>query len=538
MFSSTADRMTDRPRKTRRSGSRNHFLGGLAFSAVTAALLSWAAPASAGCGCEKAPPDLASVRPAATYAGAKVTIFGGQLNAGQSYTVDFVSGVTAASASVNATAVILRDLADGTNQVQLVVTLPTLPLGPTRIDVRNAGGLVMSLADDELTVVPVPIAISSTVGAYTYPGYRAAVGRDGTVYVTLDMSGVTQPRVIRAQALGYAMRFTASDVVFYNTQGFLMQLLDERMPGLFSISPTNSAADSDVLQYSRHEFNTFFLQHGERQAHALDPNDSNWHLDGSRHIDHEHLVLAIAAVLNNGYPPAPGATPPFNLTLDAQTLFQEGIVGKSYVTLSGFAKTKSYNSNGAGATNIGDVRSNNGVTLSGYARVEGAATGQSVIKTGFSVVTGPTVQNASALQFMPVAIPDHLSNLGVLNISSHTTLGPGSYRLTGLNVSSYGTLDIDNTAGPVTLYIDGPLSVTGFGKITTADSDPEKFAVYVANAALVQLASYSNVNGLIYAPSSLVQVANFGQLSGAVVGNGVDISGYGQIHYDTALRGQ
>jgi hypothetical protein len=358
------------------------------------------------------------------------------------------------------------------------------------------------------------------------------------VYISLDMVNVTQPRVLRAQALGYPMRFTSSDVIFYNTQGFLMQLLDERMPGLFSIGSSNSANDSDLLQYSRHEFNTFFLQHGERAAHSLDPTDANWHQNGTRHIDHNHLVLAIAAVLNDGHTPTPGATPPFILDLKSYTLFHNGIVGKSSVSVSGFGNADSYNSSGTGGGgNLGDIRSNGLVSLSGYALVEGSASGQSVVKTGFATVTASIVQNVSPLQFMSVAIPDHLPNLGVLNVSAQTTLGPGSYRFNGVNVTAYGRLAIDNTAGPVTLYINGPMTISGYGSITTTDPDPEKLAIYVANASLVQLASYSNVNAVIYAPSSLVQVSNFGELSGAVVGNAVEISGYGQAHYDTALRG-
>jgi hypothetical protein len=47
----------------------------------------------------------------------------------------------------------------------------------------------------------------------------------------------------------------------------------------------------------------------------LDPTDPMWHLDGSRHIDHDNLVIAIHSQLKNGSYPAPGATKSFNLDI-------------------------------------------------------------------------------------------------------------------------------------------------------------------------------------------------------------------------------
>ena len=40
----------------------------------------------------------------------------------------------------------------------------------------------------------------------------------------------------------------------------------------------------------------------------VDPDDGNWHLDGSPHIDHDHLIVAIAATLPDGSLPTPGAS--------------------------------------------------------------------------------------------------------------------------------------------------------------------------------------------------------------------------------------
>src|SRR6185295_5438423 len=146
---------------------------------------------------------------------------------------------------------------------------------------------------------------------------QAAVGRNGIVYLALDLTNMQQPMVVTAQALGFPLRFTESDVVFYNRQGFLMQRLATPgkngvvpVPGMFVVPTANGATDSDELHYSRHEFVTYFLQHQERQPHAVDPTDPNWHLDGSPHVDHNHLIIAITGTLFGVKLPA-GATTPF-----------------------------------------------------------------------------------------------------------------------------------------------------------------------------------------------------------------------------------
>jgi len=191
-----------------------------------------ALPAHAGCGCQKAPPELASVRPNATYAGTQLSLFDARFVAGQAYDVDFLSGTTSSTATVATTAVSRRDLADGAVKPQVVVTLPTLPLGPTAIRVRSGATTLFTLSDAAFTVVPQPVAVPETLGGASYANYRAAIGRDGTFYVSLDMSAVKLPRLFRAQAQGYPLVFASDAVAFYNTQGFLMQLLDETMAGL------------------------------------------------------------------------------------------------------------------------------------------------------------------------------------------------------------------------------------------------------------------------------------------------------------------
>jgi hypothetical protein len=128
-----------------------------------------------------------------------------------------------------------------------------------------------------------------------------------------------------------------------------MQLLDPSTPGLFRIvpagqavgpqasppagealppafvgmlgapaagAPSQAAKTSDVLRYWRHEFRTYKEKH--RRLDGFQPDDdTDWHADGSRHTDHDTIVVAVRGTLANGATPTPGATPPFRLVISS-----------------------------------------------------------------------------------------------------------------------------------------------------------------------------------------------------------------------------
>ncbi|MGE0684904.1 MAG: hypothetical protein AB7P69_28830, partial [Candidatus Binatia bacterium] len=98
-----------------------------------------------------------------------------------------------------------RDLADSIEKPQLSVAVPSLPLGPTSITIQTSteGGVITALDDSSFTVVPAPVVVPAQPGSYRYKNFQAAVSRDGTVYLSLDMSQVQLPLVVQAQAKGY-----------------------------------------------------------------------------------------------------------------------------------------------------------------------------------------------------------------------------------------------------------------------------------------------------------------------------------------------
>jgi hypothetical protein len=505
----------------------------------------------AGCGCDKPPPVLAEIRPNATYAETEVTLFHPDLQSGQDYTVTFTSGTTGESVFVETQALTRRGLADGQYKPQVVVPLPDMPLGPTSISVSLSGqsGALMAVTDDAFTVVPQPVVLPEEVGESSLSDFQAAVSRDGVVYLSLDVSAMQLPRTFKAQAQGYPLRFIGEDVVFYNTQGFLMQILDGSIPGLFSFKPaTAKDQDSDILHYSRHEFNTFYLQHAERQPHEVDPQDPNWHLDGTAHIDHDHLIVAISGYLNNGFLPESGETPPFELVLNTFTLFHHGLFGDTSVFMDRNTITGSYNSKDGIYGSEGDVLSNGEIKLTSWATINGDATAFAFDITGNAAVVGEMILATEPTEFMPVDTPDSLVDLGSIDIQKKDvpqTLGPGSYEVAYIDIRD-NNLFIDNTAGPVTLYItEGQkhgnttiaLNLSKTGSITVYDPNPEKFAIYVTDGD-VTIENDATFYGTVYAPGSYVEIGGEGKFFGAFVGKEVKLSGDAIVHYDPALRGE
>jgi hypothetical protein len=374
--------------------------------------------------------------------------------------------------------------------------------------------------------------------------FRAAIGRDGTAYVALDLSALRQPMVFQAQAKGYPMRFGGEDVVFYNAQGFLMQrLVDvgsaEPVPGMFVHPCADPASDSDILSYSRHEFSTYFLQHEEREHHAVS-DDPNWHRDGSPHIDHDHLILAIEATLPEGGAPRAGASPPFVLEITTHSLFGKGLVGANAVTLDDNVAVDSYDPT-TGATGCGgDVASNGPVALLGNAVVCGDVTAAAIGVARRAELRGDAYRVVAPASFMDVRVPSGIRSLGdvtVLALQRFVIRGPGSFRVRNLSVAALGRLHVDNRGGPVTLYVTGKLDIALGGAVSTANPDPEQFAIYVTGNDSVRIFGLGGerFHGVVYAPASTVDVGS-GDFFRAFVAGSLRAGGSARIHYDETLR--
>jgi hypothetical protein len=264
-------------------------------------------PAEAGCGCAKPPPTAAVVRPAFASPGDSVTFFPPDNRAGE-------YEVRVGDKRITKTAVFKRDLADGAYKWQVVVKMPLLPQGPTAIDVKGPGRN-FSVSSNDFTMMQAPLVLQQGNGETLAKCYSAAVTADHVVLIPLDITAIHDHMIFNGLGETYPLLFGASDVMIYNTQGFLMQLLTTpNAVGIWDIEDYGQP-DSLALTYDRHEFNTYFDMHAHTGGYGLDTNDPAWHTDGTYHVDHNRLVLAIKGTIQNQGPPPAGKTPNFDFSV-------------------------------------------------------------------------------------------------------------------------------------------------------------------------------------------------------------------------------
>ncbi|MEO6027853.1 MAG: hypothetical protein ABIR79_13390 [Candidatus Binatia bacterium] len=263
--------------------------------------------ADAGCGCAKPPPPANLVRPAFASPGDTITLFPPDNKAGEYET-------KIADKRIKRNAVWKRDLSDGQYKWQVVITVPQLSMGPTAIEVKGPGR-DFKIAQEDFTMMQAPIVLRQGDGETVAQCYSAAVTADHVVLVPLDITAITDHMIFNGLGENYPLLFGAQDVMIYNIQGFLMRLLTTpNAAGIYAITDPGNP-DSMELTYDRHEFNTYREQHSHTGGYGLDPSDAAWHTDGTYHVDHNRLVLAIkGTVENQGLPPA-GKTPNFDFSI-------------------------------------------------------------------------------------------------------------------------------------------------------------------------------------------------------------------------------
>jgi hypothetical protein len=244
----------------------------------------------AGCGCDKPPPAPAAVIPNFAPGGTQVTFFYDGLQLGQQWVVTFQNGSIATSA--RGFVVLQRALTDPTGQtrqLQLMVTVPTeAALGPTRITASTSTAS-FTVPEESFTVIGKTLSVSELEIEYDVNDYRTAVGSDGTLYIGVGGLDI----VCKAMAFSATiMRMTpggqlqADKIVVFNAQGYL---LDDSVNGADHFS-----FRSNKMSYWRHSFDSYCVNHQFGGVQEIDPDDSNWHLDGTPHVDYSTLIFAIA----------------------------------------------------------------------------------------------------------------------------------------------------------------------------------------------------------------------------------------------------
>lgn len=297
------------------------------LTVFTLVAISLPVPAEAGCGCEKPPPPPSAIRPAFGSPGDTVTVFDSGLREGRSYGVWFGRKLAFGRA------VRKRDLADGVERVQLPVRVPDGPIGPTEVKVMYWWHTVVTVPETDFTVLQAPLSLHETDGDTLVTCYTAAVGADGTMYIPVDVAAVSERMLFGGIAQTYPLRFGAGDIMIYNTQGYTMEMLSPEDTHLISIRDV-AIDDSYEAAYDRHEFNSYRDAHLHVGDLALDPADDSWHVDGTAHIDHDNLVVAILGQLESGATPAPGETPPFDFSVVTTLVDSPGVAATTTIEWS------------------------------------------------------------------------------------------------------------------------------------------------------------------------------------------------------------
>src|SRR5262249_45940899 len=155
----------------------------------------------------------AAVRPFVGWADQRITLFDDRLVPGQRYWVGFESAADGSRDWSRGTATLRRDLADGQLRPHVRVAVGSVSFGPCRIGLwTQAGDPLLALDDSEFTVTAAPIALHDFSETVTRNRYQAGVGADGTVYIPVDVSQVTDATTFTGQAIGFPMRFGSDNV--------------------------------------------------------------------------------------------------------------------------------------------------------------------------------------------------------------------------------------------------------------------------------------------------------------------------------------
>lgn len=291
------------------------------FTIFLLAVLSIGSPGMtyAGCGCDKPAPAPATVIPQAAFPGMPVTLFHGSFQVGQTWQVTFQNDLT--RMVVPATVVSKRTLTDPTGATtvpQLIVAVPKLSMGPTRITAAR-DEVSFTVAETQFTIIGKPVAVAEQAGTLVVKKYTTGVGADGTVYVSVaGFNTVCQAMEFRTLLSNYPLRFGMGDVAITNHQGFFIDALDTYSADHFSILPPVGSG-SNILDYFRHSFAQYCAAHQPGGPKEVDSRDQNWHRDGTAHTDYSTLIFAIAGHFDNGSIPRPGSIS-FDLRLQANVV--------------------------------------------------------------------------------------------------------------------------------------------------------------------------------------------------------------------------
>ncbi len=277
----------------------------LTFLVLAIAALGWTPAATAGCGCDHPPAPWRLVAPPFASPGTLISIFAdsGEFTPGREYQVEFGGGAPVAVTATETSRLRVR-VPDSAGQAP----------GPRSLRVSGYG-YDRSYARDLFTALPPAWGVPAAGGSFAIRKARLAVTDDGTLLIPLDVRLVLDATQF-AFVMNSGLEFGPNDIGIFNADGIDLTLFtlevdavrrqwgdyygwrvsddthlrgDVYDPGVLRSGSPGTL--SDVLSYWRHEFHTYAAAHGPGGTHVVNPD--GFHPDGTFHIDHDQLVIAI-----------------------------------------------------------------------------------------------------------------------------------------------------------------------------------------------------------------------------------------------------
>lgn len=149
----------------------------------------------------------------------------------------------------------------------------------------------------------------------------------------------------------------------------------------------------------------------------------------------------------------------------------------------------------------------------------------------FVYYSNPANNNNATADPPVIRAPQNRLTLGS---GASCTLTAGDYYLSDVDLRNGSTLIIDDSAGPVNIYLTGAFNA-GNGSQILVTSSPSQFALFSNSTRSINLSNSSSVGGLIYAPYASVTINNSGDFYGSCWAKNVQVNNSGSFYMDLAL---
>lgn len=121
------------------------------------------------------------------------------------------------------------------------------------------------------------------------------------------LDNVDAEMVYKGELLGLHLLFDEQDVMTFNSQGFIIDPTSAN-PEHFAVLPAGSGYLSDAVQYNRHAFDDYMIDHLPGHIKEVDPNNPDWHKSAAQgyHVEYNFIVVAVTGKVNGRLPLTPG----------------------------------------------------------------------------------------------------------------------------------------------------------------------------------------------------------------------------------------